>query len=225
MADKRAFFNLNTLLSTLDPELRKFAQSIWAGIPDDSVLKTETFERVFGVFKAWAEKRASEMGPLGDVVEKLTDVGDFAVRGSKGVKAAHDWMDKFYAEAAKRLEKATDPRAELKEIKLEFELRQELLKAIEEVRKAAKLTEPERVSIDWSKIQSQYESFLKASARFAAKAVNQTEKTAKGIDNWAVGTATPKVRQLRQFLETKGIRRGKPKGRLRLWLERRRVSR
>lgn len=181
MADKRAFFNLNTLLSTLDPELRKFAQRIWATIPDSSPLKTETFERVFGVFKAWAEKRASGIGPIGDIVEKLTDVGDFAVRGPKGVKAAHDWMDRFYAEAAKRIEKAADPKAELEKVKLEFELRRELLKVIEEARKAAEPAKPEKVSIDWSKIQSQYEAFLVASAKFTAKVVNQAEKTVKTV--------------------------------------------
>lgn len=178
---RTALFNLNTLLSVLDPELRKVAQKWWATIPDDSPLKGELFERVFGVFKGWAETKAKGMGPFGDVVEKLTDVGDFAVRGPKGIKAVQDWMDKFYAEAAKRLEKAADPRAELEKIKLEFELRQELLKTIEEVRKAAKPAESEKVSIDWSKIQNQYESFLLASARFTAKAVNQAEKADRQV--------------------------------------------
>lgn len=207
MADKgkgrSGFLNLNTLLSVLDPELRKVAQKWWATIPDDSPLKGELFERVFGVFKGWAETKARGMGPLGDVVEKLTDVGDFAVRGPKGVKAAQDWMSRFYAEAAKRIEKAADPKAELEKVKLEFELRRELLKVIDEARKAAEPARPEKVSIDWNKIQDQYRTFLGGASKFAAKAVNQTEK----IDPWAANTAAPQVRRFGQWLETKGVRR------------------
>lgn len=187
---RTALFNLNTLLSVLDPELRKVAQKWWATIPDDSPLKGELFERVFGVFKGWAETRAKGMGPFGDVVEKLTDVGDFAVRGPKGIKAAQDWMDKFYSEAAKRIEKAVDPKAELEKIELEFELRRDLLKVIEEARKAAAPAKPEKISFDWSKIQNQYESFLLASARFTAKAVNQAEKADRQV-----------VRQLNRFAD------------------------
>lgn len=204
---KTALFNLNTLLSVLDPELRKVAQKWWAIIPDDSSLKSELFERVFGVFKGWAETKVRGMGPIGDVVEKLTDVGDFAVRGPKGIKAAHDWMDRFYAEAAKRIEKATDPEAELERVKLEFELRRELLGVIEEARKAAEPAKPEKVSIDWSKIQDQFGTLLEQSARFTAKAVNRAEKTAKEVDHWAGDTAAPRVGQFRQWLETKGVRR------------------
>ncbi|MEK7579791.1 MAG: hypothetical protein AAB469_01195 [Patescibacteria group bacterium] len=211
MADKSkgaGFLNLNTLLSVLDPESRRLAQTWWVSLPDDSPLKSELFERVFGVFKAWAETRAKGMGPIGDVIEKLTDIGDFAVRGgSKSVKAAHDWIDRFYSEAAKRIEKAADPKAELGKIKLEFELRRDLLKSIEEARKAAEPAKPEKVSFDWSKIQEQYESFLLASARFTAKAVNQVEDTAKDIDQWAGNAATPMVRRFGRFLESKGVRR------------------
>lgn len=229
MANKKrsALFNVNTLLSVWDPEFRKWAQEKWSRIPDGHFLKSVPFERGFGVFKGWAEKKSGSLPwPLGDVVEKLTDVGDFAIRGTKGARdTAHDWMDRFYAEAAKRLEKATDPELEFEKIKLEFELRAALLKVIEEARKAAEPAKPEKVSIDWSKIRDQYETFLLTSARFSAKAVNQAEKTARDIDHWAGNTAAPRVRQFRQFLETRGIRREKPKGRFRLWLERRRAAR
>lgn len=211
MADKKgsALFNVNTLLSIWDPEFQKLAQEGWSRIPDGHFLKSVPFQRAFGVFKGWAEKRSSAMPwPIGDVVEKLTDIGDFAIRGSKGAKETpHDWMDRFYAEATKRLEKAADPRAELEKIKLEFELRQELLKDVEEARKAAEPAEPERVSIDWSKVQSQYESFLVASAKFTAKVVNQAEKAAEAVDDWAANTAAPAVRRFGAWLENKGVRR------------------
>lgn len=211
MADKRrsALFNLNTLLSVWDPEFRKWAQEKWSRIPDGHFLKSVPFERGFGVFKGWAEKKSGSLSwPLGDVVEKLTDIGDFAIRGTKGAKdTAHDWMDRFYGEASKRIEKAPDPEAELEKIKLEFELRRELLKVIEEARKAAEPAKPEKVSIDWSKIQNQYEAFMLASAKFAAKAVNQADKTAKETDKWAAKTAAPQVRRFGRWLKTKGVRR------------------
>lgn len=177
------FLNLNTLLSLLDPESRKLAQAWWASLPDNSPLKGELFERVFGVFKAWAETKSKGMGPIGDIVEKLTDIADFAVRGggSKTAKVAHGWMDRFYNEAAKRIEKAADPRAELERVKSEFELRRGLLQYIEEAKKSAEPARPAEVLIDWSKIQNQYEAFMLASAKFTAKAVNQTVKTDRKV--------------------------------------------
>ncbi|TSC91299.1 MAG: hypothetical protein G01um10142_27 [Parcubacteria group bacterium Gr01-1014_2] len=174
---KTALFNINTLLSVLDPELRKVAQKWWAIIPDDSPLKSEFFERVFGVFKGWAETKARGMGPLGDVVEKLTDVGDFAVMGPKGVKAAQDWMDRFYSEAAKRIEKAADPKVELEKVKLDFELRRELLKVIEEARKAAEPAKPEKVSIDWQKMQDRFDNLFIGFAKAGGAVVRGSRKT------------------------------------------------
>ena len=218
MADRKksALLNVNTLLSFWDPEFRKWVQERWARIPEGHFLKSLPFERAFGVLKGWAEKRSSTLPwPIGDVVEKLTDVGDFAVRGSKSAKAAHDWMDRFYAEAAKRIEKAVDPEAELEKIKVEFELRCELLKVIEEARKAAEPAKPEKVSVDWSKIQNQYEAFLVASARFTAKAVNQAKRTAGELDHWAENTAAPAVERFNQRLDAKES----SKSRFRKWLE------
>ncbi|MEK7622065.1 MAG: hypothetical protein AAB415_02705, partial [Patescibacteria group bacterium] len=181
MADKpkgAGFLNLNTLLSVLDPESRKLAQTWWASIPEGSPLKTELFERVFGIFKAWAETKAKGMGPIGEVIEKLTDIGDFAVRGGPkpDVKTSQAWMDRFFIDAGKRLEKTANPKIEIEKIKLEFELRRDLLKVIEEARKAAEPTKAEKVSFDWSKIQNQYEAFLLGVARLPAKVINQAVK-------------------------------------------------
>lgn len=200
MAKATSFFNLNTALSILDPELRKIAQRLWASIPDNSPIKSELFERAFGVFKSWAETKARDMGVLGDVVEKLTDVGDFAVRGGVPVaKAARDWMDRFYDEAAKRLEKTPADRlqTEFEKIQLEFHLRRELIEAIEAAKKEAKgPAKPEKPLIDWEKMQDRFERLLLGFA-----------KTAGRIDGWAANTAAPAVHRFRQFLETKGVQR------------------
>lgn len=184
MADKvdkvkgtAGFLNLNTLLSVLDPESRKLAQAWWASIPDDSPLKSELFERVFGVFKAWAETKAKGMGPIGDVIEKLTDIGDFAVRSPKmDVKSSQAWMDRFFAEAGKRLEKSSKPRKEAEKIKIEFELRRDLLKVIEEARNATAGTKKGTPSIDWGKMQDRFEGVLVGFAKAHGVVVRESKK-------------------------------------------------
>mgnify|MGYP001560192985 CR=1 FL=1 len=189
------FLNLNALLSVADPELRRFAQRIWASIPDNSSLKTETFERFFGVFKSWAEIQARGKGPIGDIIEKLTDVGDFAVRGGgpKAVKADHDWMDRFFTEAIRRIEKAVDPELEFEKAQLEFSLRSELLKIIEEKRRESAGPAKSEPSIDWAKIQSQYSALGERIGKFTAKAVNFAEK--------ADEKAASKLNKLADWLE------------------------
>jgi len=130
----------STIRSIGEPELRKFAEGIADAIPEDSIFRSETAERVIGYLKTWVENKAkSTPGLKGDLMETATDLIDFSglfskKRGEKAAKVVKDWMDQFFTESGKRLREAKtmpEKEAELQMIKKEFELRQELLSMIE----------------------------------------------------------------------------------------------
>lgn len=145
MADEKkkegkGLFNL--LLSVAEPEIRKLAEKFADSIPENSIFRSESLERVVGVIKSWIEGRAKTIpGIKGELLEKSTDFVDFAgsrlfggKKEEKAAKVVKDWMDQFFTEAGKRLHEAKtipEKEAELQMIKKEFELRQELLSMIE----------------------------------------------------------------------------------------------
>ena len=145
MADEKkkegkGLFNL--LLSVAEPEIRKLAEKFADSIPENSIFRSESVERIIGVVKSWVEGKAKSIpGIKGELLEKSTDFVDFAgsrlfggKKEEKAVKAVKDWMDQFFTESGKRLREAKtipEKEAELQNIKKEFELRQELLQLIE----------------------------------------------------------------------------------------------
>ncbi len=151
----------NTLISAGDPELEKFAERVAAMVPADSPLRSEIVQRLFGVFKGWAESKAERLPPLsGAALEKATDFGDFLTSnlkgkgGPKATKAAQDWMDRFFIDAGERLTKAPDPQVETQRIKSEFELRRQLLEVIEAARRATQPPAeiPQTLPINWQEL-------------------------------------------------------------------------
>ena len=142
----------NILLSVAEPEIRKLAEKFADAIPENSIFRSESIERVVGVVKSWIEGKAKTIpGIKGELMEKSTDFVDFAgsrlfggKKEEKAVKAVKDWMDQFFTESGKRLREAKtipEKEAELLMIKKEFELRQELLTLIEAAKPKA---EPEK---------------------------------------------------------------------------------
>lgn len=135
-SSSRTFWNM--LFSAADPELKELADKIRGMIPENSPLRSKIAERILGIVKGWVESQSFNMSPVaGAVVEKLTDLSDFFVGGETGektektTKVAQDWMNKFFADAGNRLEKAADLPAELDKIKKEFAARMKLLGVIE----------------------------------------------------------------------------------------------
>lgn len=127
---------LNPLLSIFDREAREVVRRIAARIPNDSFLRSETFGRAFDVFRGIL--KGLKLGRFSTLVSKLTDYGDafsqdLQGKGEKSTTEAvlQGWMNKFFADAGKRLEKAADPKAELDKIKKEFASRMKLLRVIE----------------------------------------------------------------------------------------------
>ena len=156
MADNKGKrFFLNALLSLGDPELRKIAERFANSISEDSWLRTDFAERFIGTLKGLLEAWSSSLGPgMSTVVEKFSDTLDFMSSSlyggeKKGVSAksvtARDWMDNFFKDAVKRIEKV-EGKEELEELskrlKAEFNARKELIALIEEARKNAQPQKP-----------------------------------------------------------------------------------
>jgi hypothetical protein len=149
----------NEIISALDPELRELAERIIARIPESSILRSHLAERALGVLKSMAERRAKKMRPFtGAVVEKATDLFDFATPSLFGkVKgpspaALRGWMNQFFNEASKRMAQAQDPQETFNRLQQEFELRQKLIKMLEQAAKAeeaAKAAKKPAAPIDW----------------------------------------------------------------------------
>ena len=145
----------NILLSVAEPEIRKLAEKFADAIPENSIFRSESIERVVGVVKSWIEGKAKTIpGIKGELMEKSTDFVDFAgsrlfggKKEEKAVKAVKDWMDQFFTESGKRLREAKtipEKEAELLMIKKEFELRQELLTLIEAAKPKSESEEKEK---------------------------------------------------------------------------------
>lgn len=139
MAKKKEFWG--AAVGALDPVLKNWAQGLAKKVPTNSFLRSDFFGIAQGMIKGLIESLAEKL-PAGTAVavEKAIDFSDFfagALGGAsekekKEVKGAtEDWMKKFFVDSSWRLKKARDPQEEFKRIKVEFELRCELLKLIE----------------------------------------------------------------------------------------------
>src|SRR3989344_2912751 len=74
----------STIRSVGEPELRKFAEGIADAIPEGSIFRSETAERVIGYLKTWVENKAKSIpGLKGDLMETVTDLIDFSGLFSK----------------------------------------------------------------------------------------------------------------------------------------------
>lgn len=205
------------IVSMFNPEIGRAAEavakSVLASLPEDSFLRRIPVERLVGALTGFAENAKKRRGPVGRVLmEKGVDFAEFFGRAFSGrgdqttAKVSHDWINRFYDEAAKRVQKSADPESELEQIKLEFELRYDLLRTIEELRKQAE-PKKEVTPIDWQEMQDRFEKFLVGLAKRGGDVVRESKKTARKVDHLAANTAAPAVRRLGQWLESKGVRR------------------
>jgi hypothetical protein len=108
-------------------------------------------------------------------------------------------MAKFFNEAGPRLEKAADRRQEFENIKLEFELRRELLKLIEE---ASKPPEPEPTKVQPTEPSWNWEKWQKKFSDFAEKWYPQIKSSLKIADH----ETAQKIYRFNRWLATKGVR-------------------
>lgn len=139
--DDKTRGKINQGLSLIDPELENLGARIAAMIPEESPLRTTVVRRIFGFVKSWIETKAENMHPIvGAIVEKLSDLGDFIIGGvasDKGSKSVKGWMDSFQKESFERIKKSKDPKGELERIREEFDARKDIIRIIEEERRAS----------------------------------------------------------------------------------------
>ena len=135
--EKKAIFS--ALAGLFDPWFRKAAQRLAEGVPEESVFRSQSFEMALGAAKGFVEALAERMPPaLGVLIEKATDVEDFFAGALKSgesqtfEKIMNDWQEEFLREFGERLKKAENPAHEFERLKLEFELRSELVKIVKE---------------------------------------------------------------------------------------------
>ncbi len=118
-----------------DPIFKKWAQKLASLVPVGSAFRTKEFESVIGALKGWIEVRAEKLSPISGVaVEKATDLADF-FSGALGPSSALDlekWASEVMSEAGPRLKQAQDPVAEMERIKLEIQLRKQLVEIIKQ---------------------------------------------------------------------------------------------
>lgn len=171
-------------LGLLDPVLQKWAIKIAELLPANWG-RSDVFQSIFGVLKGFLESisKASPL-PVRLALEKATDIGDFLAqelrRGkAKEIKAiVEDWMEKFFNDAGLRLEKAKaeDLKAEFEKIKLEFTLRNELLKLIEESKpkeEPVPVVEPVKWQEIFKKLKTQFNKVDTATASVLQKVLIQ----------------------------------------------------
>ncbi len=164
-------------IGAIDPLLKKLAQDLAKKVPAGSPLRSEIFGVVEGITKGFIESLTGKLPPAAAMaVEKATDFSDFfsGALGSAPEKekkaATEDWMNKFFIDAGFRLKRAKDPRDEFKRIKVEFELRCELIKLIETTQ-----TKPPApaLAISWqemfAKWKKQFREFSQGFKEFAAE--------------------------------------------------------
>lgn len=143
---------ISVILSVWDKEAREIIHRIAAGVPENSVLRSGSFVRVFDVIRQMIGE--TDIGPLKPLIEKLVDYGDkfsdelsgHETEGGERPKveaALQGWMNKFFAEAGPRLKDATDKEAEYANLEAEWNARMKLLALMEEAAAAyAKSKEP-----------------------------------------------------------------------------------
>lgn len=188
----------NLALSTFDPEAQEFfGRRLAAALPSDNPIRSTLVGRVIGLANSWLESLADEVkSPLaGALLEKLTDYVDFfsTCLHSEGGSTAtaeftgEDWMGRFFTEAGKRLQKATDPRAEAEKIKAEFQFRQELFAIIDAARRANAPAKTEPKKIDWAQMQNRLKAILVTVDRVAEKAAGPVGKLADKLEGMRGG--------------------------------------
>lgn len=137
---------LSSVLSVLNPELRKLAQKLGKSVPEGSILRTDPAERIIGLLVNMLEAKSKQFGPIGGpLVEKFTDLVDYASRdifgkgketnGSSG--NLDDGLVRFLKEAEKRLAACADAASialELERLKSELAARKEMIKLAEEAK-------------------------------------------------------------------------------------------
>ncbi len=129
---------LNMLLSAGNPEIRKLAEKLAATVPQGSLLRQPIAERFLGIVNALLEARSETMGPnAGAVVEKLTDLVDFAGPAlfgeeQKRGETLDNWTDQFLKDGMERISRAKpeDQQAELERLMQEFNLRKQLVEHV-----------------------------------------------------------------------------------------------
>lgn len=131
---------VSAVSGALDPDIQKLAIKIANQLPKDSVLRKDWSRRVIGVLRTYAERLADkyeEPGPIiGDVLSSFTNSLSIALGHpmTAGAElAASGWLDAFLKESIERLKTAQDPRAEMDKIKIELEMRRELIKLVTQV--------------------------------------------------------------------------------------------
>src|SRR3989344_1389446 len=124
----------------LDPDLQNLAIQLANQLPQDSVLRKDWTRRVLGILRTYTERMADkyqEPGPIvGDIFSSFVNSLSIALGHPLSAKAeveASGWLDAFMKESIQRLKTATDPRAEMDKIKLELEMRRELISLVTQV--------------------------------------------------------------------------------------------
>ncbi|HVN26591.1 MAG TPA: hypothetical protein VMT99_02995 [Candidatus Paceibacterota bacterium] len=194
------------LLGLADPEIDRLAEYISNFIPEGHWTRSRLFGRAIGLLSGRIEGTADDISNpiLSGGLEIFTDFLK-AVALALGHKPAvqttevmkhlessdGDWIKDFYAAAAVRITKASDPAAELDKIKKEFCVRIELLKFIkaqlEAEHAACKIpdhpqngtTNPSLVHIDFEKAkksaQSEFEGMKRSLARLTVRMRNHND--------------------------------------------------
>lgn len=211
MADKTNKKKLyGAAMGLLDPLLQEGAKKIASKVASKSPLRGLAFRETLGVINGFMEAVAGDLPPVvGALMEKSSDFFDFfgqALTGVEGkgkeekIAKAKDWMENFFGSAADRLAKSQAPEDEFKKIKLEFELRCELLKIMEE---AMNKKEPkESVSEGPAPQEFNFGEWKKKFSDLAAKYWPNIKKNAIAADK----EIAKKIWGFHSWLARKGVR-------------------
>lgn len=196
---------LGPLVSLFDKEAREATTRLARGIPADSLLRKELFERLFDGARQALEKMKFDNEVLEMLWEKLIDYGDYfavtlygrdtasgKVKGAKeaSVVAGSAWMNKFFEDARERLRNAADKPAEAEKVQIEFQLNLQVLRAMQDALKAMEPElpqEPEPEPIDWAAFGEKLKELLIGLGNGALK-----------VGKWADGKLVPVADWLEQ---------------------------
>lgn len=179
------------VVSALDPVLRRAAQKLASKVPTDSPLRSEITEMAIGVVKGFTEAISDSLPiPLKIAVEKATDFGDFfsGALGGKTPKTSQtmeDWMQKFFTDAGLRLRKAPNAKTEFEKLKLEFQLRQELLNMIKKTQPKTEESKPipsTNWAEEWEKFKNSW--FFGKAKEIMSETSEIDRKVANHIQEW-----------------------------------------
>lgn len=189
------------VISGIDEILAIAAEALASIVPKNNTLVDSLLARyLFTFLKNQLEEKGDQMSPiLRTAMERVTKTLDVfrgargAGAGSKGKEAGQKvsgWFDAFFREASKRLAKAPDPNAEMARLRLEFQLRTQLLQLFQQweaqqqaaQQQAAQQPGPE---FDWSAflagVQARWR-IVDEKAKRAAGAVDQATGVVRGIN-------------------------------------------